>query len=152
MDIREQPDGLGQEPVGRLLHDFVEESKRVLVDARRLLHSEVESAKFEVRREAKKLGAPAAFAGGGGVLLHVAVLMLAFALGGLLAQAMPTWAAFLITAAVFGAAGAALLGVARKRLTAVQLKPAETIHRLEEDQRWTRELTQSARSNLRHDT
>ena len=86
MDIRERSDGLGEEPVGKLLHDFFEESKRVLLDAKRILRSEVESAKDEVRGEVKKLAAPAAFAGSGGVLLHVAVLMLAFAVGGLLAE------------------------------------------------------------------
>ena len=153
MDLRERPDGdLRQEPVGKLVHDFLDESKRVLSEGTRILRSEVESAKAEVRREAKKLGPAAAFAGGGGVLMHVAVLMLAFALGGLLAEVMPTWAAFLITAVVVGAAGAGLLYLARERLAAVQIKPEQTIHRLEEDKRWTRGLTQSARSNLRHDT
>lgn len=153
MDLRERTNGdLREEPVGKLVHDFLDESKRVLSEGTRILRSEVESAKAEVRREAKKLGPAAAFAGGGGVLMHAAVLMLAFALGGLLAEVMPTWAAFLITAVVVGAAGAGLLFLARQRFAAVQIKPEETIHRLEEDKRWTRGLTQSARSNLRHDT
>ena len=60
--------------------------------------------------------------------------------------------AFLITAVVVWVAGAALLSLARKRFATVQIKPAQTIHRLEEDKRWTRGLTQSARSNLQHDT
>jgi len=153
MNFQEQPNGhLREEPVGKLVHDFLDESKRVLGDATRILRSEVDSAKAEVRREARKLGPAAAIAGGGGVLLHAAVLMLAFALGSLLAEAMPAWVAFLITAVVVGAAGAALLSLARKRLATVQLKPKQTIHRLEEDQRWTRGLTQSTRSNLQHNT
>ena len=153
MEFREQRDGdLSDEPVGKLVGDFVEESKRVLNEGTRIIRSEVESAKHEVRRELKKLGPAAAMGGSGGVLLHIAALMLAFAMASLLALAMPTWVAFLITAVAIGVAGIGLLSVARKRFAAVQLKPAHTIQRLEEDQRWTKELTQSARSNLRHDT
>ncbi len=155
MDLRERSNGegdLSQEPVGKLVHDFLDESKRVLSEGTRILRSEVESAKSEVRREAKKLGPAAAFAGSGAVLLHVTVLMLAVTLGMLLAEVMPFWLAFLLTAVVTGAAGAGLLIQARQKFAAVQLKPEQTIHRLEEDKRWTRGLTQSARSNLQQNT
>jgi len=143
-DLREQP-------TGRLVHEFFDETKRVLADGTRLLRAEIESARDEIRREAKKIGAPAAMAGSGGVLLHAAVLMLAVALGALLSEAMPIWIAFLITAVVTGLGGWALLSVARKRMGTVALKPEQTIHNLQEDQRWARGLTQSARSNLRQD-
>ena len=152
MDLREQNGHLHEEPVGKLVHDFFDESKRVLNEGTRILRSEVAFAKAEIRDEAKKLGPAAAVGGAGGLLLHVALLMLAFTVGSALAEVMPTWAAFLITTVVFGAIGAGLLAAAKKRLAAVQLKPDQTLHRLEEDQRWTKELTQSARSNLRQDT
>ena len=153
MELREQRNGdLSEEPVGRLVRDFLDESKRVLGEGTRIIRSEVESAKDEVRREVKKLGPAAALGAGGGVLVHIAALMLALAVGWLLSLAMPVWAAFLVTGVAIGAAGLGLLYAARSRFTAVQLKPAHTIHRLEEDQRWTKELTQSARSNLRQDT
>lgn len=143
---------LREEPVGKLVHDFLDESRRVLSEGKRILRSEVDSAKAEVRAEAKKLAPAAGLAGGGGVLAHTAVLMLAVSLGALLSEAMPVWAGFLIAAVVIGAGAAALLLAARKRFTAVQLKPANTLQRLEEDQRWTRGLMQSAQSNLQRDT
>lgn len=153
MDLRERSDGdLREQPTGKLMHDFFDETKRVLAEGTRLLRAELETARDEIRREVKKIGAPAAMAGSGGVLLHASVLMLAVALGALLAEAMPTWIAFLITAAVTGIAGWALLSIARKRIATVALKPETTIHNLQEDQRWARGLTQSARSNLRHAT
>ena len=153
MEFREQQDGeLSEEPVGKLVHDFLDESKRVLSEGTRIIRSEVESAKDEVRREVKKLGPAAAVGASGGVFVHIAALMLALAIGWLLSLAMPIWVAFLVTGVATGVAGIGMLSVARKRFAAVQLKPAQTIHRLEEDQRWTKELTQSARLNLRHDT
>ena len=153
MEFREQREaGLSEEPVGKLVHDFLDESKRVLSEGTRLIRSEVEAAKDEVRREVKKLGPAAAVGAGGGVLLHVAALMLALAIGGLLSLAIPIWVAFLVTGVAIGVAGIGMISVARKRFAAVQLKPAYTIHRLKEDQRWTKELTQSARLNLRHGT
>jgi hypothetical protein len=153
MEIRERDDGeLRDRPTSQLVHEFFDETKRVLAEGTRLLRAEIETARDEIRREAKKIGAPAAMAGSGGVLLHAAVLMLAVALGALLAEAMPTWIAFLLTAVVTGIAGWVLLSIARKRIATVALKPETTIHNLQEDQRWARGLTQSARSNLQHDT
>ncbi len=153
MELREPHNGqLWEEPTTKLMRDFFDESKRVFADGTRLLRAELDSAREEISQQTKKFGPPAAMAGGGGVLLHAAILMLAVALGALLAEAMPTWVAFLITGAVLGIAGWALLSVARKRMSAITLRPEKTIHKLEEDQRWTKGLTQSARSNLRHDT
>ena len=41
---------------------------------------------------------------------------------------------------------------AKKRVAAIHLKPDNTIRRLEEDQRWAKELTHGNRSNLQHGT
>jgi uncharacterized protein YacL len=145
--------GMRREPTGKLVHDFLEESKRVLADGKRLLHAEVDSARREIRREAKKAGPAAGMAGAGGVLLHVAVLMFALTLAAALALAMDSWLACLITAVVLAVAGAIFLVNARNKLRSMaELKDGETIHKLEEDQRWAKGLTQNVRSNLRHDT
>ena len=61
------------------------------------------------RGEVKKMGPAAGMAGGGGVLLHLALLMFALAMGSLLAQAMPTWVAFLTVAIAIGIIGAGML-------------------------------------------
>ncbi|HZR09391.1 MAG TPA: phage holin family protein [Myxococcales bacterium] len=154
MDYDVRGDGrIHREPTGKLVHDFLEESKRVLADGKRLLHSEVESAKSEIRREAKKAGPAAGMAGAGGVLVHVAVIMLALTIAAALSLAMDSWLACLITTVVFGIAGGVFLASARARLRSMsEIKDGETIHRLEEDQRWAKGLTQNVRSNLRRDT
>lgn len=145
--------GIQDAPTGKLVHDFFEESKRVVAEGKRLLHAEVDTAKREIRREAKKAGPAAGMAGAGGVLLHVAVLMFALALAAALSLAMDGWLACLITGVVLAIAGAIFLASARKKLRSMaELKDGETIHKLEEDQRWAKGLTQNVRSNLRHDT
>jgi hypothetical protein len=152
-DVRGREDGLGEAPTGQLLHDFFEESKRVLADGKRLLRAEIETAKGEIRREAKKAGPAAGMAGGGSVLLHVAVLMFALTLASALSLAMDTWLACLITGVLLAIGGAILLSAARKKLRSfAEVKDGQTIHNLEEDQRWAKGLTQRVRSNLRHDT
>lgn len=153
MEQWQEHDGeLGEEPTGKLVHDFIDESKRVLAESSRLLRAEIDSAKQEIRDEAKKVGAPVALLGSGGAVLHAALLMFAVAVGALLTEAMPSWAAFFITAAIFGITGWALVTAGRKRIAAIRLKPEKTIHNLEDDQRWARGLKQRARLNLRHDT
>jgi cation transport ATPase len=152
-DMRSQAgDGLSDAPTGKLVHDFFDESKRVLAEGRRLLQAEIETARRELRHEAKKAGPAAGFLGAGSVLLHVAVLMLAFTLAAVLTLFMPEWLAFLITTAVLAVAGGLFLSSARKKLRSVALKDGQTIHNLQEDQRWAKGLTQSVRSNLRRDT
>lgn len=143
---------LRSEPLGKLVQDFLDESKRVVSEGSRLLRTEIDSAKAEVSRAAGRLGPAAALGGAGGVLAHAAVLMLAVSLAALLAQAMSPWLAFLLTAAVLGAASATLLYLARNKAAAVKLIPTHTLRKLEEDRRWTRGLTQNVRSNLQRST
>jgi len=145
-------DGLSEAPTGKLVHDFFDESKRVLAEGRRLLQAEIETARNELRQEAKKARPAAGFLGAGGVLLHVAVIMLAFALAAALTLVMPDWLSFLITGAVLAIAGGIFLSSARNKLRSVAIKDGHTVHNLQEDQRWAKGLTQSVRSSLRHDT
>lgn len=145
-------DALSQAPTGKLVHEFFDESKRVLAEGRRLLQAEIETARRELGQEAKKAGPAAGFAGAGSVLLHVAVLMFAFALAAVLTLFLPEWLSFLITGAVLAIAGAVFLSSARKKLRSIALKDGHTLHNLQEDQRWAKGLTQSVRSNLRQDT
>ncbi len=145
-------DALREEPTSHLVSEFFGETKHLLADARRLLRAELETAEMELRREAKKVGPAAAITGGGGVLIHAAVLMFAVALGGALWLAMPFWAAFAISGVLFAAGGAALVFLGQKKLSSIAVKPAVTIQHLAEDQRWVKALTQNVRSNLQHDT
>ena len=152
-DVTGREDGLSEAPTGKLLHDFFAESKKMVDEGKRLLRAEIDTAKSEIRREAKKAGPAAGMAGAGSVLLHVAVLMFALALAAALSLAMDSWLACLITGVVLAVGGAIFLSAARNKLRSMgQLKDGQTIHNLEEDQRWAKGLTQNVRSNLRHDT
>jgi cytochrome c-type biogenesis protein CcmH/NrfG len=145
-------DDLTDQPTGELLRELFGEAKTVLAEGTRLLRAEVETARHEIRSEAKKVGPAAAMTGAAGVLVHAAVLMFAVALAAALALALPTWLAFGIVGVLLAATGAILFAVARQRMRTIALKPAKTIHNLEEDGRWAKGLTQSVRSNHRLDT
>jgi len=86
------------------------------------------------------------------VSVGIAAAYQLFALAAVLSLVLPNWAAFLITAAVFGIAGGLCLVGARNKLRSVKLKDGVTVHNLEEDQRWAKGLTQSVRSNLQPGT
>ena len=145
--------GLHEAPTGALVHQFLDESKSIILEGKRLLQAELETARTEIRREAKKAGPAAGMAGAGSVLLHVAVLMFALTLAAALSQAMPTWLACLITGVALAAGGAIFLVSARNKIRSMAaVKDGETVHNLEEDGRWTKGLTQNVRSNLRHET
>jgi hypothetical protein len=150
--MREVDSELQHEPTGKLVRDLVEEAKHVLTEGTRLLRTEIETAKFEIRREAKKAGPAAALTGAGSVLLHAAVLMFAVAAAAALSLALPAWASFGIIAVVLAIGGVVLLSRGRDKLRSIELKPATTIRNLEEDQRWAKGLTQNVRSSRRRDT
>jgi cytochrome c-type biogenesis protein CcmH/NrfG len=145
-------DELTEQPTGELIRDLFGEAKTVLAEGTRLLRAEIETARQEIRREAKKVGPAAAMTGAGGALVHAAVLMFAVAIAAALALALPTWLAFGIVGVLLAGTGAVLFSVARNRVKTIALKPEKTIHNLQEDGRWTKGLTQSARSNRRLDT
>jgi protein-S-isoprenylcysteine O-methyltransferase Ste14 len=145
-------DDLAEQPTGELIRELFGETKKVLAEGTRLLRAEMDSARQEMRREAKKVGPAAAMSGAGGVLAHAAVLMFAVAIAAALAAALPTWLAFAIVGVLLAAAGAILFAAARNKVRTIALKPERTIHNLQEDGRWTKGLTRSARSNHRLDT
>jgi type IV secretory pathway TrbD component len=145
-------DHLTEQPTGELIRDLFGEAKTVVGEGTRLLRAELETARDEIRREARKVRPAAAMTGASGVLVHAAVLMFAGAIAAALALALPIWLAFGIVGVLLAAAGAVLFAVARSRMRTIALKPEKTIHNLEEDRRWTRGLTRSARSNHRLDT
>lgn len=95
--------------VAGLVHDVSE-----LVP--KLVRQEVQLAKTELTDKARSAGAGAGLLGGGGVvaLFATGVLIAAAVLG--LAQAMPTWAAALIVAAVLFVVAGVLLMLGRSRL------------------------------------
>jgi hypothetical protein len=145
-------DDLSEQPTGELIRELFDEAKTVAAEGTRLLRAELDTARHEIRREAKKVGPVAAMSGAGGVLVHAAVLMFAVAIAAALALVLPTWLAFGIVGVLLAATGAVLFVVARDQVREISLRPQKTIHNLEEDGRWAKGLTRSVRSNHRLDT
>lgn len=148
MDLRgdgldlDEGDGVREMPTKDLLTEFFDQAKV-------LLKEEVQLAKIEVRREAKRAGVSAGLMGGGTVLLHTGLLCFAGFLVALLALALPIWAAALIVTVLFVGGGAALALAGKKKLKQVDLKPEETIKTLKEDQEWLRSMMHGGTSRTR---
>jgi uncharacterized membrane protein YqjE len=102
-------------------------------DVTTLFRQEVELAKVELKREATAAGKAAGMLGAGGVLAHVALLLLAWAAAWGLAEVVPTGAAFLIVGLVFAAVAAALAMAGKKRMQQVDPTPHATIETLQQD-------------------
>jgi hypothetical protein len=127
---REFDAGLGERPLGDLLHDFVEEGKG-------LLREEVRLAKAEIRHEAKKASKGGAEIGAGGALLYAAVLLLGATLVLVLDTFLHAWVAAAIVTVLYGAIGYAAVNHGKKELK--RTEPSRAVQQIKEDGRWARE-------------
>jgi len=110
-------------------------------DLTRLVRSEIDLAKAEIKQEATKAGKAAGMLAGSGYAGHLALLMASLAaLFGLAHLVDHAWAALIVTA-VWALVGAVLFVTGRKRMRAVQIKPERTAETLKEDARWARNRT-----------
>jgi membrane protein implicated in regulation of membrane protease activity len=104
-----------------------------------LFRQEVELAKVEVKREASRAGRAGAQLGAGGVVGHVALLLLGMAAAWGLAELIPVGLAFLVVAVVFAIVAWALISAGRRRLQDVNPRPEQTIETLKEDKQWLKD-------------
>jgi uncharacterized membrane protein YqjE len=102
-------------------------------DVTTLFRQEVELAKVELKQEGVRAARAGAMFGAAAVLGLVTVLLLAWTVAWGLAEVVPTWLAFLITALLFGAIAAGLAMAGKKRMAAVDLTPHQTIENLQQD-------------------
>jgi hypothetical protein len=102
-----------------------------MADVSTLIRSELELAKAEIGRSAKKAGISVAAFAAAGVMLAFAGFFFFFFVAELIAQWLPRWAAFLIVTGAIGGAAmmAALIGW---RLTKRIEKPERTMESLRE--------------------
>jgi hypothetical protein len=110
-------------------------------DVSRLFRQEVELAKAEVKAEATKAGKAAGMLGGAGLAGYMVILFLSLALMFGLAAIMPIGWAAVIVAVLWGAAGAVLYSMGRKRMKDVSPVPQQTVETLKEDAQWLRNPT-----------
>lgn len=139
VDDRHAPAADGyHEPAGPTLPQLAGE---LTEEVRQLARLEVELAKSELNEavgHAKKAGVGFGMAG---VLGYIGVLFASFALAFGLAELLPTWAAFLIVAALWGIGAAVGYGMGRRNLSAFDPVPRRTIDTLKEDVTWLRHRT-----------
>jgi hypothetical protein len=110
-------------------------------DVSRLFRQEVELAKAEIKTEATKAGKAAGMLGGAGLAGYMVILFLSLALMFGLAAIMPIGWAAVIVAVLWGAVGAVLYTIGRKRMRDVSPVPQQTVETLKEDAQWLRNPT-----------
>lgn len=115
--------------VGQIVGDLVSHTQE-------LMRGELAFAKREVAESAKQVGGAAAIGAAAWPFVLSAVVLLGFAIANALAGAMPGWAAFLVTAALYVVIAAAFALVAKSRVQDAQLKPTKTIETAKEDLSW----------------
>jgi hypothetical protein len=110
-------------------------------DLQELLRSEVRLAKVEVTEQANRAKSAGGLIGGAAVVgLFAGMCFIAFCIG-LLAMAIPVWAASLIMAFLLGGAGAVLYARAKDRLSNFHAVPEQTVETIKEDVAWMRQRT-----------
>ncbi|MEV8226941.1 phage holin family protein [Streptomyces sp. NPDC079167] len=110
-------------------------------DLARLVRSEIDLAKAEIKEEASRAGKAAGMLGGAGYAGHLVLLLGSLAaVFGLAHLVDLAWAALIVTA-FWALVGAALFLTGRKRMRDVHVKPERTTETLKEDARWARSRT-----------
>lgn len=110
-------------------------------DLTRLVRSEIDLAKAEIKQEATRAGKAGGMLAGSGYAGHLVLLMGSLAaIFGLAHLVDLAWAALIVTG-VWALVGAVLFVTGRKRMRAVRLKPERTTETLKEDARWARNRT-----------
>ncbi|MFD5200507.1 phage holin family protein [Streptomyces sp. NPDC058375] len=110
-------------------------------DLTRLVRSEIELAKAEIKQEATRASKAAGMLAGSGYAGHLVLLLGSLAaIFGLAHLVDLAWAALIVTA-VWALVGAALFVSGRKQMRAVQVKPERTAETLKEDAQWARNRT-----------
>lgn len=122
---------VSQTSVGQLVGDVVS-------DLSTLMRQELDLAKAELRQEAKKGGKAAGLLGGAGLAGWFVLLFASLALMWWLDDGMHTALAALIVTALWALVAVVLYATGRKRLSAVNPTPQQTIQTVKEDVQWAR--------------
>jgi Putative Actinobacterial Holin-X, holin superfamily III len=123
----------------------------VASDATRLLRQEVELARAEIRREARKAATAGRLFASGAMALHLVAVLASVAVGlvagRILADRLPQWSEFAPAVTTAGLAllwlviGLVLLWRGRRRLRSISPVPRQTIKTIKEDIAWLRKST-----------
>ena len=118
--------------VGRITGDLVGHIQQ-------LIRGEVALAKREMADGVKQVGIAAGIGAAAWPFTLGAVVLLGMAIALGLANVMPDWAAFLVTAALYVIVAAGLALTAKARVKDAQLAPTHTIDSAKEDLTWIKQ-------------
>ena len=113
----------------------------VLADLQRLVRSEMQLAKAELREDARRALMAGIWLALGVVAGLGACMLLVWAAVFGLATQMPLWGATLIVAGVAAVAAAVLLMMGRRRIQLLQPVPERAVDSIKEDVQWIRQST-----------
>jgi hypothetical protein len=111
----------------------------IIRDAQELTKQQFELFKVEVKEEAKKAQAIATYGAIAGLTAMVAGVVLAFALSGWLAYAIPSlpdWGALGIVGLVLAVSAGILFGVCKQHLDSFNPLPEKSVESLKENLEW----------------
>jgi len=112
---------------------------QLTTDFSKLVSTQLELAKTELKDEIAHASKGAGLLGGGAVAAHLALLTLSLAAGWGLAAVMPAGFAFLIVGLVWTAVAGFLAMTGRNEIRAVQPVPPQSKQALREDIAWARQ-------------
>jgi uncharacterized membrane protein YqjE len=113
---------------------------RMTTDVGRLLSTQIELAKVEIKEEVSRAGKGAGMVGGGGLAAFVAVLLVSFAVAYWLADAFDDLGAgFLVVGLVYAIAAGFLVLKGRQQIRSVTPVAEQTIETIKEDVEWARQ-------------
>jgi len=113
---------------------------RMTTDVGRLVSTQLELAKVEIKDEVARAGKGAGMVGGGGLAAFVAVLLLSFAIAYWLADAFDDLGSgFLVVGLVYAAVAALLVLKGKQQISSATPVAQQTIESIKEDVEWARQ-------------
>jgi len=115
---------------------------RMTTDVGKLISTQVELAKLEIKDEVVRAGKGAGMVGGGGLAALLALLLLSFAAAYWIADAMDnTGTGFLIVGLAYAAVAAVLVVMGKQKINEATPVAEQTIETIKEDVAWARRQT-----------
>jgi uncharacterized membrane protein YqjE len=113
---------------------------RMTRDVGKLVSTQIELAKVEIKDEVGRAGKGVGMVGGGGVAAHFALLLVSFAIAFWLGDAFgDVGLGFLTVGLVFAAVAAVLVLKGRERIASATPVAEQTIESIKEDVEWARQ-------------
>ena len=130
--------GADQESVGSLLSGLIQ-------DLQELVRGEVQLAKTEIRDDAMTAGRALGSIAAGALIGVTGFIFLMLGVTYLINKELEMWLSAGIVGAVLAIAAAVLISAGRKKLSAANFKPEQTIETLKEDREWAKQQMSSVK-------